>query len=81
MDLLLAGRRALVCGASRGIGAAIAEALVAEGARVALAARQSDSLASQAIRLGAAPIRSISLRRRVPPLRLIKRYTNLAGST
>lgn len=44
MDLDLAGRRALVCGASRGLGASIAVALVAEGANVALAARESDDL-------------------------------------
>lgn len=44
MDLDLAGRRALVCGASRGLGASIAETLVAEGANVALAARESVAL-------------------------------------
>jgi 3-oxoacyl-[acyl-carrier protein] reductase len=39
MDLNLADRRFLVGGASRGLGAAVARALVAEGARVAGAAR------------------------------------------
>jgi NAD(P)-dependent dehydrogenase (short-subunit alcohol dehydrogenase family) len=40
----LAGRVALVTGASRGIGAATAEAIAAAGARVVLAARDSDAL-------------------------------------
>src|SRR5215469_718167 len=40
----LAGRVALVTGASRGIGAATAEAIAAAGARVILAARDSEAL-------------------------------------
>jgi 3-oxoacyl-[acyl-carrier protein] reductase len=56
MDLGLTGKRALVCGASRGLGAAIATTLGAEGSRVALAARPSDSLSSLATALGAVPV-------------------------
>jgi NAD(P)-dependent dehydrogenase (short-subunit alcohol dehydrogenase family) len=39
MDLELKGKRALITGGSRGIGLAVAEALVDEGVDVALAAR------------------------------------------
>jgi 3-oxoacyl-[acyl-carrier protein] reductase len=52
MDLDLIGRRALVCGGSRGLGAATATALAAEGARVAVAARESASLRTLASGLG-----------------------------
>src|SRR4051794_29962159 len=44
MDLELGGKNALVCGGSKGLGRAIAAALVAEGSRVAVSARDSDAL-------------------------------------
>jgi NAD(P)-dependent dehydrogenase (short-subunit alcohol dehydrogenase family) len=50
----LAGRHAVVTGASRGIGAAIAEALAAQGARVSLLARDASKLAELAEKLGGA---------------------------
>jgi NADP-dependent 3-hydroxy acid dehydrogenase YdfG len=49
----LAGRTALVSGASRGIGLEVARALVADGMRVAMLARSSDELRARAADLGA----------------------------
>ena len=46
MDLELVGKRAIVTGGSRGIGLAIAKALAAEGAHVALVARDSAALST-----------------------------------
>jgi 3-oxoacyl-[acyl-carrier protein] reductase len=53
MDLGLSGRTAIVCGASQGIGLAIAEALAAEGMQVAMFARRRKVLVAEAERLGA----------------------------
>lgn len=58
MDLGLKDRRAIVCGASAGIGLAIAESLTCEGAKVAMVARREELLAQQARRLGALPVRA-----------------------
>jgi 3-oxoacyl-[acyl-carrier protein] reductase len=57
MDLGLSGRTAIVCGASSGMGLAIAEALVGEGANVTMFARRRDDLKREAERLGGLPIR------------------------
>ena len=55
MDLGLAGRVALVTGASRGLGRAIAAALVAEGAAVAITSRSRDRVEATAREIGARP--------------------------
>ena len=56
MDLGLTDRRVLVGGASRGLGAAIAQALATEGARIAAAARPSDDLTALAASIGASEV-------------------------
>ena len=56
MDLGLGGARALVGGGSAGLGGAIADALVAEGTRVAIAARPGDRLDAAVARLGAGAV-------------------------
>jgi 3-oxoacyl-[acyl-carrier protein] reductase len=60
MDMQLAGKTALVTGASVGIGRAIAKALAAEGVRVAVSARRMEKLEELAGEItaagGAAPV-------------------------
>ena len=56
MDLGLRGRRALVMGASSGLGRAAAEALLAEGTQVAISARGEQRLTEAARQLGAVGI-------------------------
>jgi NAD(P)-dependent dehydrogenase (short-subunit alcohol dehydrogenase family) len=51
MDASLSGRHALVTGGGRGIGAAIARALSAAGARVTILGRNADELGATAITL------------------------------
>jgi 3-oxoacyl-[acyl-carrier protein] reductase len=53
MDLGLRDRRALILGASAGLGRAVAAALVAEGARVAICARNKARVEAAARELGA----------------------------
>lgn len=57
MSLGLQGRTAIVCGASSGMGLAVAESLVEEGANVAMFARRRDVLEREAERIGALAVR------------------------
>jgi 3-oxoacyl-[acyl-carrier protein] reductase len=52
VDLRLTGKVFVVTGASRGLGRASAEALLAEGARVVISARSADAVAATAEALG-----------------------------
>jgi len=54
MDMGLAGKRALVCAASKGLGRACAEALAREGVRVTITARNAETLEATAAELRAA---------------------------
>jgi 3-oxoacyl-[acyl-carrier protein] reductase len=56
MELGLTGRTAIVCGASSGMGLAVAEELAAEGVNVAMFARRRDLLEREAERIGALPV-------------------------
>lgn len=57
MDLGIAGRWALVCGASKGLGFGCAQALVREGVHVVIVARGTQALEDAAKRLQADPAR------------------------
>jgi 3-oxoacyl-[acyl-carrier protein] reductase len=52
MDLGIAGRRAAVAAASKGLGFAVAAALVAEGVHVAVCGRHADTIEAAAATLG-----------------------------
>ena len=57
MELGLNGRTAIVCGASSGMGLAIARVIAAEGANVAMFARRRELLEREAEQLGALAVR------------------------
>jgi NAD(P)-dependent dehydrogenase (short-subunit alcohol dehydrogenase family) len=61
-DLPMRGQVALIAGASRGIGAATAEAFAAAGAQVVLAARDMEALTSVAQRIGSSGGDAMALR-------------------
>ncbi|MEJ3652089.1 SDR family NAD(P)-dependent oxidoreductase [Actinomycetes bacterium KLBMP 9759] len=61
MDLQLIGKRAIVAGGSKGIGLAVAEALAAEGADVALVARNPEALDAAARQVAAHGTRVIGV--------------------
>jgi 3-oxoacyl-[acyl-carrier protein] reductase len=56
VDLGLQGARALVTGGSAGLGAAVARSIAAEGARVTIAARESDRLRALCSEIGAVAV-------------------------
>jgi NAD(P)-dependent dehydrogenase (short-subunit alcohol dehydrogenase family) len=62
--ITLAGRRVLITGAARGIGAATARRLYARGARLALAGIEAEQLAAVAAECGNAPVFACDVRDR-----------------
>ena len=72
MDLQLSGKVAIVTGASRGIGRAIAELLAAQGMRLALAARSRNQLEALAASLGGdCLVQALDLREPEAPAALV----------
>ncbi|HWS44431.1 MAG TPA: SDR family NAD(P)-dependent oxidoreductase, partial [Acidimicrobiia bacterium] len=56
MDLGIAGKRAAVAAASKGLGLGVAEALAAEGARVAICGRDRTTIEAAAQRVGSGAV-------------------------
>jgi NAD(P)-dependent dehydrogenase (short-subunit alcohol dehydrogenase family) len=82
MDLHLRGKRVLITGASKGIGAAAAEAFAEEGAHLLLAARNGEQLKALADRLRSAhqidaAISIVDLRKAEDLARLAKEATDI----
>ena len=72
MNLDLKGRVAIVTGASRGIGKAIAETLAAEGMRLVLVARSRERLEMLAASAPDALVQAVDLRDRETPARVVE---------
>jgi 3-oxoacyl-[acyl-carrier protein] reductase len=56
MDLGIAGRRAAVAAASKGLGFAVAQALAGEGVQVAVCGRRADTIEAAAARIGSGAV-------------------------
>jgi NAD(P)-dependent dehydrogenase (short-subunit alcohol dehydrogenase family) len=72
MDLELAGRRAVVTGASKGIGLAITRGLVAEGVHVVAGARRSSSGLDELVAAGTVTVIPVDLSTAAGPSALVE---------
>ena len=72
MDLGLAGKRAVVTGASKGIGLAVARALAAEGVHIVAGSRQSSTELKELVSKGDATDVQVDLASETGPSRLVR---------
>lgn len=79
MDLHLAGKRAVVTGASKGIGLAVVRGLVAEGAHVVAGARSSTPELDELVRAGSVGFVATDLSTPEGPSALIERAVSTGG--
>lgn len=79
MDLGLTGKIAVVTGASKGIGLAITQGLVAEGASVIAGARSSSPELDDLIATGSVAFESVDLTQPDAPARLVARSAEFGG--
>jgi len=80
MDLGLKGRRAIVTAASKGLGRACAEALVAEGAAVFISSRDPKSIEAAALEIGAAGSSARDLSKAGDPEALVNEAVDRLGA-
>jgi 3-oxoacyl-[acyl-carrier protein] reductase len=78
MELGLDGRTAIVCGASSGLGLAVAESLAGEGANVVMFARGRESLEREAERIGGLAVRG-DVRNPADLTRLVEKTVDAFG--
>jgi len=80
MDLGLAGRRALVSGGTKGIGRAIAECLAAEGAHVAICARNPTEVDDTVAALGKTGVKTFGQALDVSDAAALKAWVEASGA-
>ena len=79
MNLNLKGKKALVLGSSTGLGRAVAESLIAEGAGVCIVSRNPESIANTAKEIGAAHFESFDLSLKGETSKLVERVIQKMG--
>lgn len=79
MDLKLTGKKALVLGASQGIGRAVAESLIAEGADVTISSRTLETLKATSEEIKAANYMTCDLSQKGAAKALVENYIKENG--
>ncbi len=79
MNLNLKGKKALVLGSSTGLGRAVAESLIAEGAEVCIVSRHEESISKTAKEIGAAHFETADLSVKGETTKLVERAMKKMG--